>query len=61
MNEVIGCDYELESFSNYFFYEFTEGIEKDNWAEGFQMIIRQFIWLGYDDCGRHFEIFWPVS
>jgi len=40
VDKVVGCNYELKSFGNYFFYEFAESVEKDDRAEGFWMIIQ---------------------
>ena len=35
VDEVVGCDSELKSLSDYFFNKFSESIEKYDWAEHF--------------------------
>ena len=61
MDEIVGSDRELKSFSDDFLNEFAQGIKEDNGAKGLWIIVRWFVWFRYDNCGRCFEIIRPVS
>ena len=51
MNEIVGSNNELESFSNYFFNEFANSVKENNRPKCFQIIVRRLARLGGDDSG----------
>ena len=61
MNEIVGHNGELKSFSNYFFYKFSKSIEEYDWSEHFWVIIQRFVRFGYDDSSGYFEVFGPMA
>jgi len=61
MDEIVGCNNELYSLSNYFFDKLTEGVKKNNGAKRFQTIVRCLVWFGNDNCGGSFEVVGPMT
>ena len=61
MDEVIGCNSELNSFSDHFFNELSKSVEKYDWAKYFWIIVRWLAWFGDNDCSGYLEIFRLVA
>ena len=61
VNEVVERYNELKSLSNYFFDKFSKSIEKYYWTEHFQVIIRQLVQFGDDNCCGHLEVIGPIA
>ena len=61
MDEVVGRNSELNSFSNYFFNELSESVEKYNQVKCFWVIVRWLAQFGDNDCSRYLEIFRPMA
>ena len=51
----------LKSFGNYFFNKFAKGIQENNRAECFRIVVRSLVRLRDNDRSGNFEIFGPVS
>ena len=61
MDEVIGRNSELNSFSYHFFNELSKSVEKYNWAKCFWVIVQWLVRFGDNDCGGYLEIFRPMA
>ena len=61
MDEVVGRNSELNSFSNYFFNELSESVEKYNQVKCFWVIVRWLAQFGDNDYSGYLEIFRPMA